>query len=179
MFERITEETFAEIFPLLEAAFPITELREKEEQRRLLKKPCYSLLGIREKDVFAAVLAAWDLGGFLYIEHFAVKETLRNTGLGGRLLDAFLEEKKSPLVLEVELPENPLTQRRIAFYERHGLVYNDYPYMQPPLRRGQGLLPLRLMTMPERIDRETYERYKGRIYQTVYEYEEEQEETVL
>ena len=173
MFERITEETFAEIFPLLEAAFPVTELREREEQHRLLKNPCYRLFGVREKDVFAAVLAVWDLDEFLYIEHFAVKETLRNTGLGGRLLDAFLEEKKSPLVLEVELPENPLTQRRIAFYERHGLVYNDYPYMQPPLRRGQRLLPLRLMTMPGRIDRETYERYKGRIYQSVYEYKEE------
>ena len=31
MFERITEKTFDEIFPLLESAFPVTELRVKED----------------------------------------------------------------------------------------------------------------------------------------------------
>lgn len=41
MFERITEKTFDEIFPLLESAFPVTELRVKEDQRALLGEPCY------------------------------------------------------------------------------------------------------------------------------------------
>ena len=47
MFERITEETFDEIFPLLESAFPVTELRVKEDQRALLGEPCYRLYGVR------------------------------------------------------------------------------------------------------------------------------------
>ena len=47
MFERITEKTFDEIFPLLESAFPVTELRMKEDQRALLKEPCYRLYGVR------------------------------------------------------------------------------------------------------------------------------------
>ena len=50
MLERITENTFDEIFPLLEAAFPITELRTKEEQRKLLQEECYRLYGIRKDD---------------------------------------------------------------------------------------------------------------------------------
>ena len=32
MFQRITEETFDTAYPLLETAFPITELREKDRQ---------------------------------------------------------------------------------------------------------------------------------------------------
>ena len=48
MFERITEKTFDEIFPLLESAFPVTELRVKEDQRALLKEPCYRLYGVRK-----------------------------------------------------------------------------------------------------------------------------------
>ena len=88
MFERITEKTFDEIFPLLESAFPVTELRMKEDQRALLKEPCYRLYGVRREGVFAATFATWEIEDFLYIEHFAVKEEYRNGGYGGMLLDA-------------------------------------------------------------------------------------------
>ena len=173
MFERITEKTFDEIFPLLEAAFPVTELREKERQKAMLSEECYRLYGVRKEGVFAAVFATWEIDDFLYIEHFAVKEEHRNGGYGGKLLDALLEEKGRPMVLEVEEPEDELTRRRIGFYERHGLVYNDYPYLQPPMRAGQDMLPLRLMTKPSAIDAVTYERYKKQIYRIVYKYEGE------
>lgn len=81
MFERITEKTFDEIFPLLESAFPVTELRMKEDQRALLKEPCYRLYGVRREGVFAATFATWEIEDFLYIEHFAVKEEYRNRRL--------------------------------------------------------------------------------------------------
>lgn len=71
----------------------------------------------------------------------------------------------------MELPEDALTRRRIGFYERHGLVFNSYPYLQPPMRKGQGVLPLRLMTKPAAIDAKTYQRYKKRIHSIVYKYE--------
>lgn len=71
-----------------------------------------------EKARFAATFATWEIEDFLYIEHFAVKEEYRNGGYGGMLLDALLAEKKRPMVLEVELPEDALTRRRIGFYER-------------------------------------------------------------
>ena len=172
MFERITKKTFDEIFPLLEQAFPVTELREKERQRAMLEEEHYRLYGVRKDGVFAAVFATWEIEDFLYIEHFAVREDCRNGGWGGQLLDALLEEKGRAMVLEVEEPEDELTRRRIGFYERHGLVYNDYPYLQPPMREGQEMLPLRLMTKPAAIDEKTYERYKKQIYKIVYKFEE-------
>ena len=171
MFERITEETFDEIFPLLEEAFPVTELRVKEDQKSLLGEECYRLYGVRKDGRFAAVFGVWEIDDFLYIEHFAVRKDCRNGGYGGICLDALLEEKAKPMVLEVEVPEDEMTRRRVGFYERHGLVYNDYPYLQPPLRKGNELLPLRLMTKPTAIDEATYERYKKRMYAVVYKYE--------
>lgn len=173
MFERITEDTFDEIFSLLEEAFPVTELRIKEDQKRLLQEENYLLYGVRKDGDFAAVFATWEIDDFLYIEHFAVKKELRTNGYGGFLLDTFLKEKEKQTVLEVELPQDELARRRIGFYERHGLVYNAYPYLQPPLRKGNELLPLRFMTYPAEIDEKTFERYKKQMYRIVYRYEGE------
>ena len=139
--------------------------RKKKTQRKILIYLSVVLIAI------AAVFATWEIEDFLYIEHFAVKEEFRNGGYGGELLDKLLEEKGRPMVLEVEVPEDEMTIRRIGFYERHGLVYNDYPYLQPPMRKGQGMLPLRFMTKPGMIDEMTYERYKKRMYAVVYKYE--------
>lgn len=173
MFERITEETFNAVFPLLESAFPITELRTKEDQRALLGEEQYFLYGVRKDGGFAAVFATWEIDEFLYIEHFAVKEEYRNSGYGGFLLDTLLEEKGKPMVLEVEEPEDELTRRRIAFYERHGLMYNMYFYLQPPMRKNTAAVPLKLMTKPEKIDEATFERYRKKIHSVVYKYTEE------
>lgn len=174
MFERITEATFDAIFPLLEEAFPVTELRRKEDQRRLLQEESYRLYGVpTEEGGYGAVFATWEIEDFLYIEHFAVKEGNRNHGYGGRLLEELLEWKKRPLVLEVEVPEDEMTRRRIGFYQRHGLHYNEYPYLQPPMRKGQDMLPLRLMTRPAEIDEPTYQRYRKRIHNIVYKYQGE------
>ncbi len=173
MFERITEETFDAVFPLLESAFPITELRTKEDQRALLKEEQYFLYGVRKDGDFAAVFATWEIDDFLYIEHFAVKEAYRNGGYGGFLLDTLLEEKGKPMVLEVEEPEDELTRRRIAFYERHGLMYNVHFYLQPPMRKDTDFVPLKFMTKPEKISKATFERYKKQIYSVVYKYTEE------
>lgn len=172
MFQRITEETFGTVYPLLEAAFPVTELREKERQKALLREPCYRLFGVPGGDGMRAVFAVWEIEDFLYIEHFAVREDCRNGGFGGQLLDRLLAEAGKPAVLEVEVPEDGLTKRRIGFYERHGFVYNTYPYLQPPMREGQGMLPLMLMTNPSAIDEKTYGRYKMLIHRIVYHYEE-------
>lgn len=172
MFERITEESFDAVFPLLEEAFPITELRTEAGQRSLLQEEQYRLYGVKKGGRFAAVLAVWDFLDFVYIEHFAVKKEERSGGFGGLVLDAFAAEMKKPLVLEVEEPTDALTRRRIGFYQRHGLVYNPYFYLQPPLREGNQPLPLKLMTKPNGISEDTFRRYQKELYRVVYKYAE-------
>ena len=160
MFERVlTKDDFEKVYPILAQSFPETEVRAKEDQLALIENECYHLYAIKdEEEKTGGVIAAWELSDdFLYIEHFAT-----------------LPEKRNH-VLEVELPEDALTQRRIGFYERHGFVWNDYPYMQPPMRKGQEPLPLRLMTKPTALDVETYERYRSAIHQNVYRYTKEEQ----
>lgn len=173
MFQKLTKEQFDLVFPILEDSFPIEELRIKEGQRNLLEKSEYSLCAIKgENGVVQGVIAYWELDDFLYIEHLAMKKEARNGGLGGKRLEEFVLQMQKPVVLEVELPEGEMEMRRVGFYERLGFVYNEYPYLQPPLREGHQMLPLRLMTYPFGIEETTYERYKSLLYQYVYEYRE-------
>lgn len=173
MFERISKDTFETVYPILEEAFPVEELREMERQKALLDKPQYRLYGIKnESGILQGVIAMWDFNEFLYCEHLAIRPEFRNGGFGGNKLDEIIDWADKPIVLEVEVPEDALTERRVKFYERHGFFYNDYPYLQPPMRAGQEMLPLRFMTFPEGISEDVYNRYKSLIYKFVYDYEE-------
>lgn len=173
MFERISKNTFEKVYPILEEAFPVEELREMGRQKALLDKPQYRLYGMKHKSGSRqGVIAMWDFDDFIYIEHFAINPKFRNGGFGGKKLDEIINSVGKPVVLEVEVPEDELAKRRVEFYERHGFFYNDFPYLQPPMRAGQGMLPLRFMTFPEKISEDIYKRYKNLIHKVVYEYEE-------
>lgn len=177
MFDRIeTSDAFERVFPILQEAFPVTELRTKQKQIELLQDPLYRLYAIQnETSEDVGVLACWEMEqNWIYIEHFAIVPEKRNGGFGGHVLDCFLQEVKKDVVLEVEVPNDALTKRRVAFYERHGFGLNAYPYLQPPLREGQGILPLRLMTKPSRIDVDTYEKYRLCIHKKVYRCDQEE-----
>lgn len=95
---------------------------------------------------FAGFLTYWSFPRFTYVEHFATASALRGKGMGGRWLDAFVAQTANPVVLEVEPGDTTMAQRRIAFYERHGFYLSEQSYVQPPYRKGDAPLPLRLMT---------------------------------
>lgn len=173
MFERIDKEHYDMVYPILQEAFPVTELREKGRQKALLEEPYYHLYGITGADQqVEGVIAAWEIDDFLYIEHFAILPDFRNGGFGGKKLMEFVAMIDKPVVVEVEPGEDDLTRRRIGFYERHGFYCNDYPYLQPPMRAGQPLMPLMLMTSPSKISEDVYNKYKTLIHKLVYKYEE-------
>ena len=65
-------EGFAQVFSLMEQAFPPTERRTKAGQRALLHHPGYSYRILRDENKnFLGFLAVWDLGEFRFVEHFA------------------------------------------------------------------------------------------------------------
>ena len=66
-----------------------------------------------------AFLAVWEFDTFLFVEHFAVRKSCRNGGLGAVLLTQLTAQCRRPVILEVELPTGELEARRIAFYERN------------------------------------------------------------
>ena len=71
-------------------------------------------------------------------------------------------------LLEVEMPTEEMSKRRIGFYERLGFVLDHHVYFQPPYRKGEAFLEMRLMTHGELDLERSFERVKTIIHQNVY-----------
>lgn len=167
--ETAGRECFPLVFSLMKQAFPPTERRTEDGQRALLDRSGYSYRILREENgSFLGFLAVWDLGEFRFVEHFAVNEAARGKGIGGKALQMWMEEKSTPVVLEVEPPETELARRRIGFYQRVGLFLNDFPYTQPSMQQGQPPIPLKIMSWPGKILEEEFRPWQQCLYDRVY-----------
>ena len=166
MLQRINETNFPEIYRIMQASFSDDEYRPYDEQLALFEEPEYRIYYMP-----AGFLAVWEFESFIYIEHFAVDPALRNSGTGSVMLQELVKQYQKPICLEVELPEDELTRRRIGFYERNGFVFNEYPYIQPPISKGKSPVPLRIMTYKSEITREEFQKMKEILYRRVYKCE--------
>ena len=86
--------------------------------------------------------------GVNYIEHFAVEDSMRGSGVGSAALSLMSAMNPGPMVLEAEpAGTNPMAARRIGFYRRLGFeLWDRYPYIQPAYAPGLDSPELRLMT---------------------------------
>ena len=166
MLQRINETNFPEIYRIMQARFSDDEYRPYDEKLALFEEPEYRIYYMP-----AGFLAVWEFESFIYIEHFAVDPALRNSGTGSAMLQELVKQYQKPICLEVELPEDELTRRRIGFYERNGFVFNEYPYIQPPISKGKSPVPLRIMTYKSEITREEFQKMKEILYRRVYKCE--------
>lgn len=166
--ERLGSNDFEEVWEIMEASFPISEHRSREEQRKLLEEDTYRLYGIRQDKKCTAFLAVWMLENFCFVEHFAVSSSVRNQGMGAAILQHFLKETEEQVILEVELPKTELSKRRIRFYERNGFYLNEYPYMQPALSKDGGEIPLLLMSTSGKLFEKQFVQIRRELYEKVY-----------
>lgn len=159
-------DDFDSIYKIMEKSFPDDERRPYYEQKELLTDSRYS---IHSED--GGFIASWDFDEFVFIEHFAVDENKRNSGLGSKILTEFLNSCQKLVCLEVECPDTGIAKRRIGFYERNGFFLNEYDYFQPPISKGKNIVPLMIMTSKGRVSRETFEKIRDTLYKEVYKYE--------
>lgn len=153
---------------LLEEAFPVEE-RPLFDTIQKRDNDIYHLCVVENDGTMLGILAYWSFDKVVYIEHFAVCKELRNKGLGGAVLDKFLSLQPigTQVVLEAELPDNPLAQRRIEFYQRHGFCLNNYEYLQPPYHSGGEPLPMVLMSLRP-LGKNDFEKIRDTLYNKVY-----------
>lgn len=160
---------FDKIFALMKASFPENERRTYAGQKELLANPHYRLITqTNDNNQIIAFLTAWEFPFFRFVEHIAVDPGARGTGIGRKLMTAYIEESSKPVLLEVEPPDTDLARRRISFYERLGFQVNPYEHMQPPLQKGQPYLPLKLMSYPQILTEEEFALCKEILYTNVY-----------
>jgi RimJ/RimL family protein N-acetyltransferase len=164
-----SDALLAEVEKTYLASFPETERRSISLFRELLdKEPRFRAYALLRNDKYIGFITEWVFEAFVYVEHFAIDETVRNGGSGAMAMKQFTEQAVQPVVLEVELPVDELSTRRIAFYERLGFIPDNHAYQQPPYNKGESWLPMQLMTYG-RIDLEkSFDSVRSCLYKNVY-----------
>lgn len=137
-----------QIVALYEYSFPPEERRDSLSLRRLLNEngQLQSIIYTDGSDLIGFILYH-QLEQCNFVEHFAVDQASRGSGIGSTMFTDFLAQHPGPVVLEVELPETEIARRRIGFYERLGLKsWPEVAYVQPSYGPQKPALPLMLMS---------------------------------
>ena len=136
------------IWELYERSFPWCERRSLVAQRRAMASAegfhCCKIL--RSGDV-VGLMFYWQLPQFIFVEHLAVVESCRGQGVGRSAL-ALLGRKGLPIILEIELPTDEATDRRLQFYLSCGFVELSVEHVQLPFHEDSSPVPMRLLSWP-------------------------------
>ncbi len=154
---------------LYEQSFPIEERRDYSLVLDIYKTDSLSLNIIYDNQTKVGILNIWDFNDFLYIEHLAISKQYRNRQIASKVLEQLNSQNKL-IILEVELPNDELSKRRIGFYERNSFTIQPYFYMQPPYRKGEKGIKMHIMAntqMP--INKTIYEKIIKVVEKKVYE----------
>jgi ribosomal protein S18 acetylase RimI-like enzyme len=154
---------------LYEQSFPIEERRDFSLVLDIYKTDLLSLNLIYDNEIMVGILNIWDFNEFCYIEHLAVSEQYRNRKIASKVLEQLNAQNKL-IILEVELPTDELSRRRIGFYQRNSFSIQPFTYFQPPYRKGEERIKMHLMAntqMP--INKTKYDEVVGVIEKKVYE----------
>lgn len=154
---------------LMVASFPEDEYRDLVDLRKYTDTlPHFYNNLILDNEMPVGFISYWFLDDFYYVEHFAIDPDKRNGGYGRRLLAQLKEELSLPIVLEVELPNEEMAQRRIHFYERQHFTLWENEYFQPPYKPIYRPLPMLLMVNGEMDAEKDFEKIKKKLFQEVY-----------
>jgi GNAT superfamily N-acetyltransferase len=161
-------QEFKEAWQIYVDSFPSDERRALELQKEAIKNKKYNFSAAINDGVLVAIIAYWNIGGFLFLEHFAVIQDMRGKGIGTELLKRHILANKQKVVLEVERPETEIAIKRIGFYERIGFRLNDFKYVQPPYGKDKNPVPMLLMTYPDKVFESGFLLIRGRLHTVVY-----------
>jgi ribosomal protein S18 acetylase RimI-like enzyme len=131
-----------------ETSFPPPERRTFNDLLQLLPHPDMHVCGLVSEDQLVGFIVYWPWEEFLFVEHVAIDPNRRGRQLGHQAIEHVLRLTTPYVVLEVELPEDDFSIRRIQFYERLGFHLTTFSYAQPPYQRGEPSIPMQLMSIP-------------------------------
>ncbi|MDC9723555.1 MAG: GNAT family N-acetyltransferase [Urechidicola sp.] len=160
---------FDKAWELYEEAFPLNERRLYDAQVVLMSDTKYHFDILIEDNQLIGFLLWWDLETFRYIDHFATSKQLRNKGFGKLILEQFINNNSKPILLEVELPDSEINQRRIKFYKRIGFKLNQHHYELPDFEGSQSPLELKLMTYPNLISKKDVDQFVKNCHPIIFD----------
>jgi ribosomal protein S18 acetylase RimI-like enzyme len=140
--ENLSEIQFSKT--LYEQSFPLEERRDFYDLIEIKKNNPLELNILYKEDLPVGILNLWDFKDYLYIEHLAIFPQYRNQKIASNILN-LLNKTSKLIVLEVELPIDEISTRRIEFYRRNSFSVQPYKYYQPPYRKGEKSIEMHLM----------------------------------
>lgn len=156
------------IYAQMEENFIREEIRDFPDALKVFYKKNYSIYYIIVAGDTVGFMCVWELDGFSFLEHFVIFQNFRGKGYGGVAFDRLINHC-SFLVLECEPPKDEMQKRRVAFYERHGMILNENKYFQPSYREGGKGCSLKLMSSRSLVNfDETVKEIYREVYNTEY-----------
>lgn len=152
-----------------ETSFPADERRSFEALCQLLPCADMHLCGLVDQGQLVGFILYWHWPELLFVEHFAIDPTQRRKQYGQQAISQLLLLESPCVLLEVELPQDEISRRRIQFYERQGFSLNPFVYAQPPYQAGTPPIPMHLMSIPTITDQDTFDSRSKLIKERVYE----------
>ncbi|MDG4653634.1 GNAT family N-acetyltransferase [Chryseobacterium arthrosphaerae] len=154
-----------EIYASYTTTFPVDEQRDQQQFLDLFSNPKVGFMSVVHESEAVGYLILWELGSFVFVEHFEVFEAFRSKKLGSHIMTHLLENYPK-IILEIEPAElSDDAQRRYSFYQRNSFELIDTTYVQPSYGEGKQSLNLWLLAnySPENV-----EEIKSIICKTVY-----------
>lgn len=157
---------------LYKASFPWSERRPVSAMLDLYNNDSRFIITLAaEREKIVGFLTYWDLDDFIFAEHFAISPEYRNGGYGGKVMQMCIDDASKPIVLEVELPNTILSERRIGFYQRMGFkLWTNVQYQQPPYHAETNAIPMKLMSIGDIDVEKNIKHIRSAIYRNVYQY---------
>lgn len=151
-------------------SFPLEERRPWDSFLALSadKASAFNVSTILCGGQFAGFISWWEFPQFIYVEHFAIVTSMRNSGIGSKSIKRFIElHSQKGVVLEAEMPGvSDEAKRRIIFYRRCGFEpHYDFKYVQPPYSPGLPSIEMMLVSYGLEADLSTV---AARIHKEVY-----------
>ncbi len=137
---------FGKFKALYETSFPIFEQRTATQQEDAFQDERYRLLAFEEGHEFVGFISCWQFAAYCYVEHFAISAHLRGKGYGSRLLQAFVEQTPTMVILEIDPVIDKMTEARLRFYKACHFAENAYEHHHPPYRDGFQPHPLTVLS---------------------------------
>jgi ribosomal protein S18 acetylase RimI-like enzyme len=157
---------------IYENAFPFNERRNFKDVIALIADQRFHLSAITFENEVVGMLSIWDFDSFVYIEHFAIDEVFRGNGLGSHVLQMIIREEIRQIVLEVELPEDEISLKRIKFYEGFGFNICHELYIQPPYDKDKEAVTMFIMSRQAIASLSDFQLIRKTLHQEVYGYYE-------
>lgn len=154
----IEHRLYGKAMELYRQSFPYSEQRETLSQEKILNDEAYYFYLVHDEEIFAGLLLCWETEEFVYIEHLCVFPEMRNKRYGQRILKLLKKQTEKRIVLEIDPPIEEIAVRRKGFYERNGFRENPYEHKQMPFHKGEQPSPLRIMSYPDLLSRDEYDR---------------------